>query len=94
MDILLFVISRVEQEQEEPTSPNAIPTFDAAAVLVSVCKRATQDQLQHCMSQLPPQVCEHVGGINSVVFLVKLFDGVRKLSWCNQTRSWNYIKGE
>ena len=38
MDILLFVISRVEQEQEEPTSLNAISTFDTAAVLVSVCK--------------------------------------------------------
>jgi hypothetical protein len=32
------------------------------------------------MSQLPPQVCEHLcAGVFSVVFLVKLLDGVREL---------------
>lgn len=80
MDTLLLVICRVEEEQEEPAPPNVIPTFDTTAMLMSVCKRATQDQPQHSLGQFSSQVSEHVsGGVDSVVFLVKFFDGVRKL---------------
>ena len=47
---------------------------------MSVCKRAAQDQPQHSVGQLPPQVCEHVcSGVRSVVFLVKLLDRVWEL---------------
>ena len=71
----------MEDEAEEPTSQNIISTFDLPVVLVSVCKRAAQDQSQYPVGQLSPQMCEHFGtGVCSVVFSVELFDRVRELS--------------
>ena len=85
MHELLFVICRVEEETKKPTSPDAIPTLDAAAMFMGVRKRTPQDQSQYRMSQLSPQVREHLSTRgNPIVFLVKFLDRVRELSATNQ----------
>ena len=37
-NVLFLVIRRVEEEQEEPMSPDVVPTFDTTTVFMSVCK--------------------------------------------------------
>ena len=75
----------MEKEVKKPTSQDTIPALDAAAVFVSVCKRTAQDQPQHCMSQLSPQVCEHLSTRgNLIAFLVKFLDRVGELSAMDQ----------
>ena len=78
--VLPFIIRGVEEQFEEPTPNDAIPTFGTPGVLMSVCKRPSQYQPQYSMCQFPSQVGEHVtGGVGSVAFLVKLFNRVREL---------------
>ena len=70
----------MEEKLEEPTPQNSVTTFGGPGVLASIRKRPPQDQPQHPVDQLSPQVREHVrSGVNSVVLLVKFFDGIWEL---------------
>src|ERR1700759_362680 len=78
--ILFFIISDVEKHLQQPTSQNIVPTFNMAWILVGVCNRTSQDQNQYRLSQLAPQVGEHLcARFFLVVLLIELLDTVGEL---------------
>ena len=90
--ILFFIVRRVENESKEPTPQNVVSTFDVPGLLVSVRKRATQDQPQHPMEKFPSEVCNHLrSGVHLVVFPVKLLNRVWELFKSDQEQVANHI---
>jgi hypothetical protein len=77
---LIYVVARVEEHLEEPVPHDPIHTFCESAVLLCVCKRATEGQPQKTVNKLLLQVGEHVAvGALVIVFLIELLDRVRQL---------------
>ena len=77
-DILLFVIGRVEKKSKQPMPQDVVTTSNTPGVLVGICNRTSQDEPQHPVRQLAPQVGEHLSaGVPLVMLLIEFFDGIR-----------------
>jgi len=59
--LLFLVIRRVQDQPEEPPPPDIIPALGYPTVILGIGERATHDQPQRALDQLPLEMSKHIG---------------------------------